>query len=1249
MQDINLKVLIDKALDVDPDLRFMALEDYRKYLESSKPQPSNLGGYNAIEGFIPTLFRLLQDHNSDVQSQAIKSFAPTVRYLSNEATLKVIDQLYTLILQENAKSRDKGQFKSFTTSIPNMALRSIFDTTNEHPEGQEDSKKTRSNSKFDAKLARAIINKLLPQLIKNDITYDSIEILIDLIKNLGSSLTSDELYNLSLFLIEISFKEAGIISKRSIHGFSLLFKHVVREQDLNNSIRSIHNHDLKQGSRDTIIIKSQLYSVLMSSPLLIEAELLSEIFKEISLNLKLSQELNHDEDLDYDRLLEDNLIREDSLFVLNNLVKSNNDISNFENEIFKIIKFFITYNPLFHEDDDDEMLDMDDDDKDIEFSDEENEADGDDDDDGSWKLRMRSSILIRSFLNKFPSSIDLIYLGIFNQIPIDDRNELVFNEAIKAVIFIIDNTLERRDESFQFIEKKIVDKLLVNTQHNQLPKVLKLIESLNRFDEKALVETTFSKFKQLQLVTDGSLHYLNFYRNVLEVSAKQDSLSDPIVEYIAGDLVKSLDNKSFNVIIESIKISNMLYKNANRGKITKSQIELIVNSLVTKVENNKVYSSDLVQLSIQSLGELLLNNLYSDYAKLIKVFKKSICGETTVRVTLETLIQLSSVNHEIFDADDFQHNLLERLNELIVSRDESIQNLAMSLLVHLLNKAKFDVNADSGLVGNLITVLTTSDSSALNDSDNVFEILTTLYSKTAFSLEDTNLIISSIITLVNSEKIQRNNQWFNSLISNLAHDNPVIYERFKLELNLGNQVSSKILAIVCVENNLHDQVAQYEELLLRLIENKSSRSPTSSELAFSIQFLGNVGESRPLEKVNITHLLQLVDETKLNHEDAVKKTAATAIGRLVKYSVSEQFENLMDYYQQPSFERSRSYLVQSFKVFLNELDEAHLDTLWKQVWLVLRTLEFDHSLCGELRNSGDLLSEIALRKESYINEIIANSENELSNVDSSSSLVSTSLVYTTIVISKKLLNKLQPSESNSIILKSLVSLSIKWLAILNIDIKQLIIGNLLTGLHSQPSLILENLKVLILPSVFDQLKAKPEFKKTIPMGPYKFVIDEGLEIRKLCYEFLYTLISLDSSELKGSTIDLYEILVNIINQGLVDEQNDIIVLACLNLINFVTSHESFFRSLILLNDGDLSTKIITNVQVQLNKKLSAKASSQDVESYEEKIKSIVKLSKQVYQIVHSYDGLQDQKIPLEWNELIMDIKGRFPTFYNALD
>lgn len=129
MSTFNIRQLEDRARDVDPDLRYMALEDFVKHLSNPKVQARN------VSSFIPLLITMLSDNVTEVQNQAVKSFAPLVRHIDDQEVLSVVNQLFEAVLKSSNTSK-------FSTSVPNLALRSIFNS---------------SYSRFGKQLARSVI------------------------------------------------------------------------------------------------------------------------------------------------------------------------------------------------------------------------------------------------------------------------------------------------------------------------------------------------------------------------------------------------------------------------------------------------------------------------------------------------------------------------------------------------------------------------------------------------------------------------------------------------------------------------------------------------------------------------------------------------------------------------------------------------------------------------------------------------------------------------------------------------------------------------------------------------------------------------------------------------------------------------------------------------------------------------------------------------------------------------------------
>lgn len=85
--------------------------------------------------------------------------------------------------------------------------------------------------------------------------------------------------------------------------------------------------------------------------------------------------------------------------------------------------------------------------------------------------------------------------------------------------------------------------------------------------------------------------------------------------------------------------------------------------------------------------------------------------------------------------------------------------------------------------------------------------------------------------------------------------------------------------------------------------------------------------------------------------------------------------------------------------------------------------------------------------------------------------------------------------------------------------------------HNKADIILGHLNTLM-PYVMRETVIKPELIREVQMGPFKHIIDDGLELRKAAYETLYALMETAFSRI--SIIDLYDRIV----AGLSDE-NDI--------------------------------------------------------------------------------------------------------------
>ncbi|RLV95002.1 Cullin-associated NEDD8-dissociated protein 1 [Spathaspora sp. JA1] len=1227
MPDLNIRALKDKAMDVDPDIRFMALEDFRKGLETDSGNQNS----GQLESFFPTLLKLLDDQNPDVQNQAVKSFEPMVRYLSNDGLLSLIKSLFALVPLAGSNNTTSTN-KSFTISIPNMALRSLFAQSNSRDNSDFVSDKlSTSNYRFNVLVARTIMDYLIPQITSREVTIDTVELLIDLVTEIGYVLNENEVLKLSLYLVQVAFKETGIIGKNSIVALEKIFALTKEVTTVEAVLQEVKRVEQATSTSDRLFHSFQLYSVCLKRGIKPSTNTINEIYDAIVATLNVQNvEITEDdddieEDVDFDAVLQENLLKDEAFTTLINLVSQGYLPVELGEQVFELIKIFLRYDPLNSDSYDD--FDNEDDD-DIEFSDDELDGAADEENDCSWKLRAKASILVPPFLKEFPSSLGLFSETILPILPIEDSNDQVISEAVRAAVSIINSTSENDLKNIQAIIPIIISRL-ETIREEQFPVFLKLIESFNRFQYVELAEATFACFNKRNITTSGSLDYLQFYSSVLE---SYDTLPTMVIEYIADDFITNLSDKSFNMISETVKSLTLLFNHANANKISEYYSSKIVDGLILKIQNNKLYTSDLVRLCITALGEILCHGLSQENEKIFEVFKISISNESTSKVTVDVLNEILS--SEAVISKEYALFIMEKSSTLIISSNEATSKASLILLNNIIQRIPpSELKGDIELQ-NLIELLRVSTKEVYK---YVFQACNYL-SVHIFSSEIYRMrLLQTIIQLVNEGNIEVGDESFFEFVKTSCNFDKGLFSYLQSNLDSSSETSARILAICALGNNLDQEIKARIDLFQKFAKSDFN----NKQFIPVLRFLGYIGKERDIRPVSINVLLDLLKNEKLTNE-VVISSASSTLGLIASRDISSSLKSFANNYKSND-SNIRGYLMDALKIVVDNCSaqesEKVCDFIWKLIFNF--SIQFDKCSISELRKSGEVLGKIITLSSSKRGLLLEYCKKQPALRE----------VYLILVIIKSLLSSTEISEGYDEFLSSLIKSSISWIDIINIDIRQIVVGNLLTGLHNKPLSVLPNLNDSLLPKIFQQLKAEDAFKKVITMGPYKYVMDQGLEIRKLSYEFIYTLISLESSTLEQYNVSIETIFNNIINVGLSDDQADITVLSCINLIHLISNHDSDAMVVIINNKDGLFNTMIKNLNLQLGKKLSAKASAQDNESYQERIKSIVKLSKKFNQIIEKVYSTNPEIIGLikAWRVYCQDLRTQFQIYYNSTE
>ena len=161
-----------------------------------------------------------------------------------------------------------------------------------------------------------------------------------------------------------------------------------------------------------------------------------------------------------------------------------------------------------------------------------------------------------------------------------------------------------------------------------------------------------------------------------------------------------------------------------------------------------------------------------------------------------------------------------------------------------------------------------------------------------------------------------------------------------------------------------------------------------------------------------------------------------------------------------------------------------------------------------------------------------------------------------------------------------------------IEIRRHALTTLNSAAHNKPELTNGHLGQLM-PYVMTEAKIRPELIREVQMGPFKHIIDDGLELRKAAYETLYALLDMAFSRI--DSIDLYDRLI----EGLRDD-NDVRALCNLMLVKLAyMDPEGTTRRLDAIAEAFRTT---------LSTKLKESAVKQELEKQEEANKAVLRVT-----------------------------------------
>ncbi|CAN3371853.1 hypothetical protein DIURU_000289 [Diutina rugosa] len=1150
LADINFTQLRDGAVDVDPDIRFMALQDFQKYVTSAPFQETQIASKN-VATFIPKLYDLIKDPIPDVQSHAVKSVAPLVTFLPIDMVVEVASHLYAMITADRHHQPGPG----FTTTVPTMALRGLIQAG--------------AGGKLDAKSARVLADTLLA-LAEPDAprSLDAMEVLTDTIRSYGYVLKPSEASRLVQSLIEIAIAGDGgddtakLVGRRAVVAVGYLCHYLTDFDAAGASILRQHHRPVQYALLSTLVSSQSATRHLADSSIDVVWAFAKTDLDPVDID-----------DTDYDQVNDHTHTVERSLELLTQVLGSPAcvDLTSVEQEVVGICERFLRYKP-FGDDDDDYS-----DDDDIEFSDDDDIGD-DGDEDGSWKVRTKACELLAAAATRFGALGSSVPVP-----PITDDNEHVSHVAIKTVEALITNgNVNIIPDVVHLTSTRLLEK------PGQLGVTLKLVEVVNDADLTHDTVEVFAKSKH----PTNSLDVLAFFRFAVD-EAKVDRDSMLI---ILDDLIANLDDKSFNIIGESISVLTSLFDRADGGSIADAtRVSKIAANLQEKIANaNKKYSSDLIQLAIRCLAVLVSRVSADEWTQpAVDSIVSQLAGETNVVTTLESLFYICD---KLSEAQ--ARHVIHQLTGLIISNHETVCTAALRLLYHLLIHGHTHDIDTQAVVQNVLRLVAASHARTVDEELKVLTLLN------QYPPEVSAMVIK-LINNSSDEKPVADSGY--DLVRSMAiadGDFGQFYQQLSERVDKSKFAAARALATVAVAGKLSEPVRAAEA------------APTSS--VFNLNFLGCAADFGVAVSTKINDLLDSTPQTK----DEIS-AVSYCVGSITKAN-PQQLPVLVDFYVTSPSSKHRWLAVMALKGPVEVVDPATGKQVFETiVERVASISELGNNVTEELKSSGEVLSEICLRNPEMLTQLLAKFHQRHGDLSLSS-------VYVMIAIAKQLVTKLDDDAK----LAQFLQLVCHYMdVVVNLKVREAAVGTLLTALHNRTAVVISLLTDTVLPVLFNQMVPEESFKKVIQMGPHKYIHDEGVVIRTLTYEFLYSLVSL-TSEVKSEVLE--EVVKNMVLSGLTDTDVVTNKVACENLIHFIDCHQSEFARVVIGVPSTFST-FMDNLSALLQKNVAKNAHPQDVESFENRIEAIVKLVKKVDQ-TYNFKEAYPSDVVQAWQRFLSSVK-----------
>ncbi|KAL7237890.1 hypothetical protein ACSBR2_004067 [Camellia fascicularis] len=1093
MANLAITGILEKMTGKDKDYRYMATSDLLNEL--------NKEGFKLDADLEMKLSNIvlqqLDDAAGDVSGLAVKCLAPLVKKVREQQVVEMTNKLCDKLLNGKDQHRD----------IASIALKTII---SEVPSSS---------------VAQSILVSISPQLIKGvtgpgmstEIKCECLDILCDILHKYGNLMASDHELILGALLPLLSSNQASVRKKTvsciaslaSSLSDDLLAKATVEV------VRLLKNKGTKPEMTRTNI---QMIGALSRAVGYRFGPHLGDTVP-VLINYCTSASENDEE------------LREYGFQALESfLLRCPRDISSYCDAILHLTLEYLSYDPNFT----DNMEEDTDDESHEEEEDDESANEYTDDEDISWKVRRAAAKCLDALIVSRPELLSKLYDEACPKL-IDRFKER--EENVKMDVF---NTFIELLRQTGNVTKGQIDINETSPRWLLKQEVPKIVRSITKQLREKSIKTkvgAFSVLKELVVVLPdcladhiGSLipgiekalcdksatsnlkiEALVFTRLVL--ASHSPSVFHPYIKALSSPVLSAVGERYYKVTAEALRVCGKLVRVVRPniegyGFDFKPYVHPIYNAIMSRLTNQdqdqevKECAISCMGLVVSTFGDnlraelpaclpVLVDRMGNEITRLTAVKAFAVIAASSLRIDLSCVLE-----HVIAELTAFlrkanralRQATLETLNSLIVAYGDKIGSAAYEVIIVELSTLISDTDL------HMTALALELGCTLMADKRSIPNVGLTVRNKVlpqALTLIRSSLLQGQALSALQrffAALVYSANTSFDALLDSLLSTAKPSPQSGGVAKQALFSIAQCVAAVLCLAAG-DQKCSPTVKMLTDILKDDSSTNSAKQHLA--LLCLGEIGRRKDLS--SHAHIENIVIESFQSPFEEIKSAASYALGNIAVGNLSKYLPFILD--QIDNQQKKQYLLLHSLKevIVRQSVDKAEFQD--SSVEKILNLL-FNHCESEEegVRNVvAECLGKIALIEPAKLVPALKDRTNSQA-----------AFTRATVVIAVKYSIVERPEKIDEIIYPEISS----FLTLIkdhDRHVRRAAVLALSTAAHNKPNLI-KGLLPELLPLLYDQTIVKKELIRTVDLGPFKHIVDDGLELRKAAFECVDTLL-----------------------------------------------------------------------------------------------------------------------------------------------